>query len=415
MRTKELREQRAKLVQDWRGILDKADAERRPLNAEERQKVTAIEADIDALKTTIDTAERLDAEERSGVPESVAANGQRTNIGQRLAAAVEFRANAFGKWFRGGQANITSEEREALGAYQSSTELRAQAMGTGTAGGYIVPQGFSMRLEKALKFWGGMFNAAELFDTETGADMPYPTVNDTAQTGALLAENATITAQDATFGTVTFKAYMYTSKLIAVSFQLMQDAAFGAENVVADLAGERLGRILNTHFTTGTGGGTQPNGIVTASASGKVGTTGQTTSVIYDDLVDLVYSIDPAYRPTSSWMMNDQSIKVVRKLKDSQNRPLWEPSVIAGQPDNLLGYPIIPNNDVAVMAANAKSILFGAMSKYKIRRVRDVVLLRLNERYADALQVGFFAFARYDGQLMDAGTNPVKYYQNSAT
>lgn len=290
----------------------------------------------------------------------------------------------------------------------------AQSVGTTTAGGFLVPQSFSDRLEVALKVFGGMLNEAEVLQTGSGADMPWPTVNDTTQTGAILAENASIPSQDVTFASVTLKSYMYTSKLIAVSLQLMQDSFVSVDNVVADLAGQRLGRILNSHFTTGTGSG-QPNGVVTAAASGKVGTTGQTASVIYDDLVDLIYSVDKAYRAGSKFMAADSSIKVVMKLKDSQNRPLWQPSVQAGQPDMLMGYPVVVNNDVAAMAANAKSIIFGDFTKYKIRRVQGMTLLRLNERYADNLQVGFFAFTRADGNLIDAGTNPVKYYANSAT
>lgn len=300
-------------------------------------------------------------------------------------------------------------------AFGGRKEIQAaQGVGSSGAGGAIVAPAFSNRLEKALLFFSGMMQSGEVMTTETGVDLPWPTVNDTTQQGAILAENAQIAAQDVTFSSVTLHAYKYTSKLIAVSWELLQDAAFDIEGMVADLAGERLGRILNNHFTVGSGS-SQPNGAVTAASSGKVGTTGQTTSVIYDDLIDLIHSVDIAYRAGSKFMLSDSALKAVRKLKDSQNRPLWEPSVQAGQPDTLLGYPVVINNDVAVMAANAKSILFGDFSRYKIRRVRDIQLVRLNERYADNLQTGFFAYARFDGNLINAGTNPLKYYANSAT
>lgn len=290
----------------------------------------------------------------------------------------------------------------------------AQAVGTSGAGGAIVAPAFSNRLEKALLFFSGMMQVSETIDTETGADLAWPTVNDTTQAGAILTENSTVPAQDVTFSSLTFKAYMYTSKLIAVSWQILQDAAFGVDGMVADLAGERLGRILNTHLTTGSGA-SQPNGVVTAASSGKTGTAGQTTSVIYDDLVDLVHSVDVAYRAGSKFMLADSSLKAVRKLRDSQGRPLWEPSLQAGVPDSILGYPVVVNNDVAAMQANAKSILFGDFTKYKVRRVKEITLVRLNERYADNLQTGFFAYARFDGNLVNAGTNPIKYYANSAT
>ena len=155
------------------------------------------------------------------------------------------------------------------------------------------------------------------------------------------------------------------------------------------------------------------------STSGKVGTTGQTTTVIYDDLIDLQHSIDPAYRPGAQFMFHDNSLKVIRKIKDSQNRPIFVPGYESGSPggvpDSILGNGFQINQDMAQMAANAKSILFGALNKYKLRMVKDVTMLRLVERYADQLQVAFILFLRADGRLLDAGTNPVKYYQNSAT
>lgn len=406
-KVKQLREERAKLVADAQAIL-----KQEKMSAEDEKKFDAIMADVDAKKSDIDRFERVMAaerelsqriEQRAGV-EGAAVSDRKVKDEEEVAI--------FHKWMLGGMEALEMSERQVM--QKRHTMIQAAQSTTGSAGGFMIPQGFSDRLEVALKFYSGMLQNAEVIETDSGNDIPWPTVNDTAQVGALLAENATITAQDATFASVTLKAYMYTSKLIAVSWQLMQDSAFSVENVVADIAGERLGRIWNNHFTTGTGS-SQPNGVVTAATLGKTGTTGQTTSVIYDDLIDLIYSVDRAYRQGSKFMMNDSSIKVVRKLKDGQNLPLWQTSVQAGEPDMLLGYPVIPNNDVATMAANAKSILFGDFRKYKIRRVRGGSLVRLNERYADALQVGFFLFGRADGNLIDAGTNPVKYYANSAT
>ena len=410
VKVKALREERAKLVADAQAILVKAEQ----ISKDDEARFDKMMADADSIKANIDRLEKVMSAEHE-LSQRVEQRAGRDNISILDAKNQdEQESTIFKKWLLGGMQDLNDQERRVMQRRAAPVIQAAQSVGTTTAGGFLVPQSFSDRLEIALKYYSGMMENAEVIETDSGADMPWPTVNDTTQVGAILTENATISAQDVTFASVTLKAYMYTSKLIAVSLQLMQDSFFNMENLIADIAGERLGRIFNTHFTTGTGS-SQPNGIVTAAASGKVGTTGQTTSVIYDDLIDLIHSIDPAYRRGSKWMANDASIKVVRKLKDGQNRPLWEPSVQAGQPDTLLGYPVVTNNDVATMAANAKSILFGALNKYKVRRVRGMTLMRLNERYADALQVGFFAFARVDGNLIDAGTNPVKYYQNSAT
>lgn len=405
---KQLREERAKLVADAQAIL-----KQEKMSAEDEKKFDAIMADVDAKKVELDRFERvLNVERELSQRVEQRAGIEGVTLGDRKLKDEEEVA-IFHRWMVGGMEALDQDARQVM-ARRSTPLIQAAQSTTGSAGGFMIPQGFSDRLEVALKFYSGMLQNAEVIETDSGNDVPWPTVNDTAQVGAILGENATITAQDATFASVTLKAYMYTSKLIAVSWQLMQDAAFSVENVVADISGERLGRIWNTHFTTGTGTG-QPNGVVTAAALGKTGTTGQTASVIYDDLIDLIYSVDRAYRQGGKFMMNDASIKVVRKLKDSQGLPLWQTSVQSGEPDQLLGYPVVPNNDVATMAANAKSILFGDFRKYKIRRVRGGSLVRLNERYADALQVGFFLFGRVDGNLIDAGTNPIKYYANSAT
>jgi HK97 family phage major capsid protein len=176
--------------------------------------------------------------------------------------------------------------------------------------------------------------------------------------------------------------------------------------------GTRIGRITNRDFTLGTGSA-NPNGIVNAATLGKTGATGQQASVIYGDLVDLEHSVDPAYRAGARFMMHDQSLKVIKKLVDSQGRPLWMPGLVGGAPDTILGYPFTINQDLATMATSAKSILFGDFSKYIIRDVAEVSVLRLDERFAEFHQVAFLAFARVDGDLLDAGTNPVKWYANT--
>jgi HK97 family phage major capsid protein len=291
-----------------------------------------------------------------------------------------------------------------------------RALGTpDSAGGYTIPEDFYNKLTDALKFYGGMRQSrAEIIRSTSGADLPMPTDDDTSNSGAILDENTQVGEQDITFGVVILGAYMYTSKLVRVSLQLLQDSAFDLESWLARKLGERIGRATNNHFTVGTGTA-QPNGVVTAASEGKVGDTGQTTSVTYGDLVDLFHAVDRDYRQNGEWMMHDSSLKALKKLEDNDGRPLWQPGLAVREPDTILGKPYIVNNDVPVMGVDAKSILFGDFSLYKIRDVLGVQVLRLQERYADFLQVGFLAFSRHDGDLLDAGTAPIKYYQNSST
>jgi HK97 family phage major capsid protein len=324
----------------------------------------------------------------------------------------------FASWMRRGEDGLSAEEQVAFRNTMSTT--------TNSEGGYTVPVEVANNVLDALKAFGGMRAVATVIRTGTGQTINYPTSDGTSETGELLAQNATATALDLSFGVKAIGAYKYSSKSVAVPIELLQDSAVDIEAFVTSRLVTRLGRITNTHFTTGTGSG-QPNGIVTAAGSGKVGTTGQTLTVIYDDLIDLQHSVDPAYRAPGNcgFMMNDSSVKVIRKLKDGQSRPIFVPgyelaiptggSKPGGIPDTLLGDPIQVNQDVAAMAANAKSILYGDFSFYTIRDALDMQMYRfIDSAFALKGQVGFLAFLRSDGQFVDVGGS-VKYYQNSAT
>ena len=287
---------------------------------------------------------------------------------------------------------------------------------TPTGGGYLVPEEFERSIEKALLFFGGMREAATVITTDAGEDLHYPTSNDTTQTGEILGEGSAASEQDVAVGQRVFKAFMYSSRVVRVSLQLMQDSAFDVESWLAGVLGERIGRITNTHYTTGVQPN-QPSGIVNDAIVGRTGAVGQPTSVIWDDLIFLEHAIGIAYRrsPGVRWMMNDSTVREIRRLKDGEGRYLWQPGVGSGAPNSISGYAYIVNNDVAAMAASARSIVFGDLRKYIIRDVRGFQLLRLVERYAEFGQVAFVGFFRTDGALVDAGTNPVQVYANPAT
>jgi HK97 family phage major capsid protein len=411
--TQQLREQRANVWSQMQEVMALAEREGRDLSAEERSKYDAAELDLDRLGGDIERQERHEARERdfSKVDRTGVVGEPRRDTDPDDEKRYE---QAWTSWVRRGTQDISSEERSALRTgWVDGSELRAAGVATASAGGYTVPPAFRAKLVEQMSFVAPMRQYAEVITTDTGANLPWPTVDDTANEGAILAENTQVSEQDFVFGQASLDAYMYTSKLVRVSFQLLNDNAFNLEAYLARALGQRIGRIQNRHFTVGTGTG-QPDGIVTGATVGKVGATGQTTTVTYDDLVDLTDSIDLAYAGNQQFMMSQSARKAIRKLKDSQGRPLWEPSLQVGTPDTLLGYGIALNNLVPAPAASAKSILFGNFrDAYLIRDVSDVQLLRLQERYADFLQVGFLAFARADGTLQNASA--VRAYQNSAT
>lgn len=292
-------------------------------------------------------------------------------------------------------------------------ETRA-AMGTGstTIGGYTVPDAPMGALERALLAFGGMRRTSTILRTDSGADLPIPTNDDTANKGARLGENTQVSEVDMTFGQLVLQAYKYSSKSVLVSVEFLQDTSIDAMGFIGDALATRIARIQNDDFTTGSGS-SQPNGLVTASTSSGVTAAGQTTCT-YDNILDLIHSVDPAYRENGAFMLHDSALKMIRKVKvmqysgDTVGAPLWVPGV-NGLGDTILGYPYSINQSLVTVATGTKSVLFGQLNKYIIRDSREVDLIRLNERYADYHQVGFLAFARSDGDLLDAGTHPVKY------
>jgi HK97 family phage major capsid protein len=404
----ELRQKRHAIAEEARGILKLAGDEGRALTQEEQVKWDRMMADVDSLRSTIEAMEKQSVLDQE-MNQRMEVTAKQAAVSNPMAPSQSQVDSAFRSWMINGQEGMTTEQRSIL------KEYRAQST-TGSAGGYTIPQGFYNQLIDGLKAFGGMREAgATILTTASGNTLPIPTVDDTSNVGAILAENTAASAQDLTFDQKTLGSYKYTSKVVLVSYELMQDSAFDMQTFLARKLAERIGRITNTHFTVGDGS-SKPYGVVAGAALGKTGTTGQTTSVTYEDLVDLLHSVNRSYRtPNAAFMMSDSTYKAIRKLKDSEGLPLWATNVASGAPDTLLGARIVINDDVAAMAANAKSILYGDFSNYFIRDVTGVELYRISDKYIESGQVGFVAFSRHDGVLVNAGQNPIKYYANSAS
>lgn len=443
---KRLLEERANIWSQAQGLIDTAEARAdKAWTAEDQSAWDAFNKDLDdrdkRIADLIDTMDReqraAEARARGGVhlPVDVPAD----HDGDKPLFARDAYNKAFNAYLAGGISAVTPEQRQMLqSGFQDDKEMRIQTAGTTTAGGFTIPQGFYNLLENAMKWYGGMLSPADLpglpgndgdnnggvpgtsaagvsvIRTDTGNPLPFPNYDDTGNVGARLAEGTTIGTQDVPFASTTLNAFTYTSKAILISWQLLQDSAFDLPTEIAMVAGERLGRILNTELTVGTGT-TMPLGVANAATAGKVGATGQTTTVIYDDIIDLEHSVGLAYRARGKFMFHDNTLKVIRKLKDTQGHPLWQPSIQAGVASLFSGREYVINNDMPVPAANARSILFGDFSRYKVRLVRTGSLVQLQERYADQLCNGYFVWIRADGNLINAGQNPITYYANSAT
>jgi HK97 family phage major capsid protein len=329
-------------------------------------------------------------------------------------------------------------------------EKRDMGIGTLSLGGYFVPKGFVYDVEEALKYYGPMLLTSEIMDTATGQPLPYPTDNDTTIMGELVGEGQQVTEKDVSLGQVLFGAWKFSSKMVKLSLELMQDSAFDMESYLKKKLAIRIGRIYNNQFTVGTGTNA-PNGIVTAvvAACGTPSTTpwaavqagfsngygipliaagaaandggAETggTSIGSQDLDNLEHTVDPLYRRGAAYMFHDQTLRRIKVLLDKYGRPLWKPSVASGEPDRINDYPFFINNDMtpvpAIASANNNTVLFGQLDKYVIRRVKELGIITLRERFADYGQLALIGFSRADGQLLDAGTHPICYLQQASS
>ncbi|MEU3255972.1 phage major capsid protein [Streptomyces sp. NPDC006997] len=392
-------------------IMQAAEGENRDLTADERSnwdqaetRLTEVSGDLERLErmaqlSTVDRDQIVTTSDRGDDPDAEHARY----------------AEAFGLYLRYGMDGLQTEQRQLLQGGFNRLSSDARAMGTtpDTAGGYLVPETFRNAMTETMRAYGGLLNICQVITTADGGDLSWPTNDDTNNEGALLSENQQVPEQDLNVGRRELGAYIFTSKLVKLSWKLMRDSAFDVESWLPRKLGERIGRATAGYLITGSGV-KQPEGLITQVRTGTTGAAGQTTSVIYDDLVDLEHSIDPAYRGQSCrWLMHDQTLKVLRKLKDGDGRPLWVPVPAPGFAATLNGYPYTIDNKMPTPAASAKTIVFGDFNAgYVVRQVQGVTTIRLNERYADYLQSGFFGYAELDGMVDDPSA--IAAYEHAA-
>lgn len=408
----EMRKERKKVWEDARKYREEKEAanEGGKLLAEEQRSYNERLDTVEQLTKDIEQAEReLELEERMLEDQAKKAS-EETAGGDPHQEAYR---SAFDAYLRNGLTGVTDEQRTMLMSNQQTIEARAMGVGTDSAGGYTVPDEMMASVVDAMKQFNGIRRSrAEVITTQHGRDIPMPTGDDTGNVGELLGENTQAATQDITMGSKTLGAFMFSSKIIRVSYQLLQDTAVDIEAYLRAKLGERIGRITSQYFTTGTGSA-QPEGVVTGSTAGKTAT--GTTALTYDEVLDLIHSVDPAYRLSAELMFNDSTLLALKKLKDSENRPLWLPGTQLREPDTINGYPYVINQEMDDIEASGKSMLFGDFSTFKIRDVNGGMILRLTERYADYAQVGFIGFFRHGSVLADAGSAPIKHLVQAAT
>ena len=397
---KTLREQMARIATEARSKLDEVTDETPEERAAEiEREFDAAMADADKLQARIDREERaaaliakLEQPDTSKIP---AVEGRSTPAIDD-AQVMDYR-HAFAEYISaGGDAHVDAEVRSVL------REYRAQTAGTNSAGGYTVPTEMATFIEQAMAATGPMYtsNLFSVIQTADGRQFDIPTVDDTSVDAVAHTEGTAPTddgGADATFGSKSVSAFSFNTEWVRWSAELNADSILNMESLLGNLLGERLGRIANSKLTTGSGS-SDVEGIVTNSAAGV--TAASATAVTADEIIDLIHSVDPAYRqsPSAAIMMNDSTLAAVRKLKDGNGNYLWQMgNYQAGVPQSILGYNVVVNRAMDSIATGNKTMLFGDMSKFYVRKAGGPSLTVASERFAP--DYGILGFVRFDGVL----------------
>ena len=389
MTISDLRTRRAETWEKAKAFLDeRRDTTTGCLSAEDDQTYARMEADIDKLTNEIaraERAQRLDAElARATHSPLISMPGQ---TGDESEPSKMGRASASYKrafW-------------DAMRLNASAMEVRnALSEGVDSEGGYLVPDEFEHALVQSLADQNIMRGLANVIQTTSG-DRKIPVVSTHGSAG-WLDEGKPYTESDEAFSQVTLSAFKL-GTFLKISEELLNDAAFDVEAYLAGEFARRIGAAEEQAFLVGDGKG-KPTGIFATGGAQAGLTTAKATDISADELIDLHYSLRAPYRKNAVWLMNDATVKTVRKLKDNQGQYLWQPALTAGAPDMILGKPVHTSTFAPEIKAGAKTVAFGDLSYYWIADRQGRSFKRLNELFATSGQVGFLASQRLDGKLV---------------
>ncbi len=275
--------------------------------------------------------------------------------------------------------------------------VNALQIGTDSEGGYLVPDEYERTLVEALEEENIFRQLAKVIQTSSG-DRKIPVVA-AKGTASWIDEEGAFTESDDSFGQVSIGAYKL-GTMIKVSEELLNDSVFDLESYISREFARRIGAKEEEAFFTGDGSG-KPTGVLAATGGAQTGVTAAaTTAITADELIDLFYSLNSPYRKNAVWLLNDATVKAVRKLKDAQGQYLWQPSLVAGTPDTILGRPVKTSTYMPTIAAGAKTVAFGDFKYYWIADRQGRSFKRLGELYAPNGQVGFLGSQRVDGKLI---------------
>lgn len=394
-----LQEARLRAWEGAKAILDASGEESRDITAEERVAFDKANADIDAIDAQIKELESRAAQTRAmdDVLARLTAQPQSGPVGN---VDPEQRVRAYLRGESGKSFDVAPERRDNL---KSSP----------TGGGNTVPTSFYAQLWAHLIETATLLQAgATVLNTASGENLELPTTT-AHSSAALTAEGAAITESDPAFAKRTLGAYKYAS-LHQVSSELIEDAGVDLLGYLAMQAGRAAGNAFGAALITGTGS-SQPAGIATGATVGVTGAASVAGAFTADNLIDLFYSVIAPYRNSMAcgWLLRDATMAAVRKLKDTTNQYLWQPSIQLGTPDMLLGKPVYTDPTVAAVALSARSVLFGDFSAYYARVVGGFRFERSDDFAFSTDLVTFRSIVRGDGILLDQ-TGAVKCFIGNA-
>jgi HK97 family phage major capsid protein len=385
-----LLEERGKVWHEAKALIDSAEAEGRDFTAEEQEKYDRLTADLDSLSQRAERQREI-AQRQADLEASVPAPAQRAEADN----GVSERLRSF----------LTGETRGFEGRWSEARDL---TKGSATAGGNTVPTNFINRLYEHLIETATVASISTVITTDGGENIEMP-VTTAHSTGALITEGSNITESDPAFAKRTLGAYKY-AVLMQISSELLSDTGVDLEGYLARQAGRAVGNALGADLAVGNGS-SKPSGVAQTSTLGVTGANSVAGVFTADNLIDLYFSVIGPYRnsPSCGWLMRDATLANVRKLKDTTNQYLWQPSYQAGLPDTLLGKPVYTDPNIAAVAATAKSVFFGDFSAYVTRLAGGVRFERSDEFAFNADLVTFRAIVRGDGILADQ-TGAVKHF-----
>ena len=403
-------EQRATALTQARAILDGAYAENRDLNADEQQRYDGFNAEYDSLTAKINREQAL--ADREADANRSANGGQNPNRGQQPGRtgdqrtdpteAPEYRLSLLRYMAYGVQdAGLRTDAR---GGSELRSILGVSLGGEGATGGVLAPATMERALLDEIRQQNIIRQLADVRSSTSDVEIPYATAHTQAY---LVAEGADFTASKPDWAKKTMKAYKV-GALAYITTEAMQDMFLDMEAWIRDDFGYAFADLEEEHFITGAGAsGTpaQPAGILPNATLGA--TAAAATAFTADELLDLQYSLNQKYRTRGVWLMNDTSLVKLRKLKGNDGQYLWQPALVSGQPDQLLGKPLYTSDVMPAATAGNKAILYGDFKQFRILDRKGLYFQRLNEIAATSGQVGFLAYRRYDSALLKS--DAIKY------